>query len=82
MRMGSGPPDETGLAVFPSPPEAAPAIPAALSSVASRPAGAETLIVDANGEDVIVVLDPAGADARQIWDFIQQRKTGRKTGRM
>jgi hypothetical protein len=31
---------------------------------------------------VIVVLDAAGADARQIWDFIQQRKAGRKTGRM
>jgi hypothetical protein len=81
MRMGIGPPDQTGLAVFPSPPDTAPAIPAALSA-ASRPVGGETLIVDANGEDVIVVLDPAGADARQIWDFIQQRKTGRKTGRM
>jgi hypothetical protein len=80
--MASGPPDETGLAVFRSQPDTAPAIPAALSSAARRPAGDETLIVDANGEDVIVVLDPAGADARQIWDFIQQRKTGRKTGKM
>jgi hypothetical protein len=39
-------------------------------------------VVDANGEDVIVVLDAAGADAQQIWDFIQQRRTARKTGKM
>jgi len=31
---------------------------------------------------VIVVLDSAGADAGQIWDFIQRRRTARKTGKM
>jgi hypothetical protein len=82
MRMGSGPPDETGMAVFLAAPAADPAIPLPLSAAARRPAGGHTLIVDAGGEDVIVVLDSVGADAGQIWDFIQQRRTARKTGRM
>jgi hypothetical protein len=53
-----------------------------LSAAARRPAGGHTLIVDAGGEDVIVVLDSVGADAGQIWDFLPQRRTARKTGRM
>jgi hypothetical protein len=82
MRMGTGPPDQTGPAVFQPQPGTAPGMPSALGSAARRPADSQTLLVDANGEDVIVVLDAAGADAQQIWDFIQQRKADRKTGRM
>jgi hypothetical protein len=82
MRMGTGPPEETGIAAFL--PEAGVdlATPSPLSTTARRLAGGRTLIVDAGGEDVIVVLDTASADARQIWDFIQQHRTARKTGKM
>jgi hypothetical protein len=80
--MGTGPPDETSIAALLPQPAAEPAIPLALSTAVRRPAGGHTLIFDAGGEDVIVVLDTAGADARQIWDFIQRRRTGRKIGRM
>jgi hypothetical protein len=80
--MGPGPPDETGLAAFLRHPRVTPALPSALKAAARRTADGRTLIVEAGGEDVIVVLDAAGADARQIWDFIQQRKAGRKTSRM
>jgi hypothetical protein len=82
MRMGTGQPDETGLATSLPQPGTAPAISSALKTEARRTDGGRTLIVDAGGEDVIVVLAAAGGDAQQIWDFIQQRKTGRKTGRM
>jgi hypothetical protein len=82
MLMGSGPPDETGMAALMPQPATDPAIPLALTSATRRPVGGNTLIFDAGGEDVIVVLDTAGADARQIWDFIQRRRTGRKIGRM
>jgi hypothetical protein len=79
MRMGTGPPEEASLAAFLPQPATSPAISLALSNAARRSASGRTLIVDAGGEDVIVVLDVAGGDARQIWDFIQQRITGRKT---
>ena len=80
--MGTGAPDETGVAAFLPQPGADPAIPLPLSTAARRPAGGHTLIVDAGGEDVIVVLDPAGADAQQIWNFIRRRRAARKPGRM
>ena len=79
--MGTGQPDGTGLATSLPQPGTAPAIPSALQTAARRLAGGRTLIVDAGGEDVIVVLDAAAADARQIWEFIQQRMTVRKTAR-
>jgi hypothetical protein len=82
MRMGTGPPEQTGIAASPHQPGVDPVIPLPLSTAARRPAGGHTLIVDVGGEDVIVVLDTAGADARQIWDFIQRRRTARKTGKM
>jgi hypothetical protein len=82
MRMGTGPPEETGLAAFLPEPGVDLAIPSPLSAAVRRPAGGQTLIVDAGGEDVIVVLDRASADARQIWDFIQQHRIARKTGKM
>jgi hypothetical protein len=85
MRMGTGPPDENGMAAFLPQPEPQPGVdpagPSPLSTAARRPAGGRTLIVDAGGEDVVVVLDTADADAQQIWDFIQQRRIDRKTGK-
>ena len=80
--MGTGPPEETGIAGLLPQPGVEPPMPLPLTTAARRPAGAQTLIVDAGGEDVIVVLDTAGADARQIWDFIQRHRTARKTGTM
>ena len=80
--MGTGPPDETGEGAFLPQPGVDPAIPLPLRTAARRLADGQTLIVDAGGEDVIVVLDTAGADARQIWDFIQRHRTARKTGKM
>jgi hypothetical protein len=80
--MGTGPPEETSMAAFLPQPGVDLAIPLPLSTAARRPAGGHTLIVDAGGEDVIVVLGTAGADAGQIWDFIQQRRIARKTGKM
>ena len=81
--MGTGPPDEIGKGAFLPQPGVDPAIPSPLSSTAARRlADGQTLIVDAGGEDVIVVLDSAGADARQIWDFIQRHRTARNTGKM
>jgi hypothetical protein len=82
MRMGTGPPEETGIAGFLPEPAVDLAVPLPLGTAARRLAGGQTLIVDAGGEDVIVVLDTASADARQIWDFIQQHRTARKTGQM
>jgi hypothetical protein len=82
MRMGTGPPEETGIAASLPEPGVDVATPLPLSTAARRPAGGHTLIVDAGGEDVIVVLDSAGADAGQIWDFIQRRRTARKMGKM
>jgi len=80
--MGTGPPEETGMAAILPQPGTDPPVPLPLSTAARRPAGGQTLIVDAGGEDVIVVLDTAGADARQIWDFIQRHRTARKMGKM
>jgi hypothetical protein len=81
--MGTGQPDEMDLAAFLPPPGTAPAMPSALRTAARRPAdGDRTLVLDAGGDNVIVVLGEDGADAGKIWDFIQRRMTGRKTGRM
>jgi hypothetical protein len=80
--MGTGPPEQASMAAFLPQPGVDPGIPLPLSSAARRPAGGHTLIVDAGGEDVIVVLDSAGADAGQVWDFIQRRRAARETGKM
>jgi hypothetical protein len=78
--MGTGRPDDIDLAAFLPRPTA---MPSALRTAARRPAdGDRALVLDAGGRNVIVVLGEEGGDAGQIWDFIQQRLTGRKTGRM
>jgi hypothetical protein len=77
-RMGTG--DEVDLAIQPGTP---PAMPSALRTAARRPAdGDRALVLDAGGENVIVVLAEEGCDAGQIWEFIQQRLVRRKKGRM
>jgi hypothetical protein len=81
--MGTGQPDEIDLAAYLPQPGTPPAMPSALRSAARRPTdGDRALVLDAGGENVIVVLGEDGGDAGQIWDFIQQRLTGRKKGRM
>ncbi len=81
--MVTGKPDGIDLAAYLPPSGAAPDVPSALRTAARRPAdGDRALVLDAGGENVIVVLGEDAGDAGQIWDFIQQRLTGRNTGRM
>ncbi len=81
--MGTGRPDERDLAAFLTQRTDPPAMPSALRTAARRPAdGDRTLVLDAGGENVIIVLAEDGGDAGQIWDFIRNRLTGRNTARM
>lgn len=81
--MGTGRHDEIDLRAYLPRPSAPPVMPSALRTAARRPAdGDRALVLDAGGENVIVVLAEEGGDAGQIWDFIQQRLTGGTTGRM
>jgi hypothetical protein len=76
--MGTGP-GETGQAASPSQPGTAPVPPATLRAAVRRPAdGDRALVLEAGGDNVIVVLADEGGDAGQIWDFIQ-RLAGWKT---
>jgi hypothetical protein len=64
------------------PPEPVP-LPSELRMAAHRPPpGGAALVLDAGGQNVVVVLGEEEGDARQIWAFIQQQLTGRKTVRM
>ena len=80
--MGTGRPDDTDLAAY-LPPAASPAMPSALRAASHRPGHFDRAVVlDAGGENVVVVLGEDAGDADAIWDFIRQRMTGRKTGQM
>ncbi len=58
-------------------------LPAALRMAAHRPPpGGAVLVLDAGGQNVVVVLGEEEGDARAIWAYIQQQLTGRKTVRM
>ena len=60
-----------------------PELPSALRLAAHRPGpGGSTLVLDAGGQNVVVVLGEDEGDARLIWAFIQQQLSGRKTVRM
>jgi hypothetical protein len=60
-----------------------PELPAALRRAARRPPpGGSTLVLDAGGQKVVLVLGEDEGDARLIWAFIQQQLSGRKTVRM
>ncbi len=57
--------------------------PPALISATRRPReGGSTLVLDAGGQNVIVVLDEDGGEANLMWAFIQRCLTGRKAIRM
>jgi hypothetical protein len=57
--------------------------PPALVSAVRRPReGGSTLVLDADGQNVIVVLAEEGGEAHLMWAFIQKYLTGRKTIRM
>ncbi len=59
------------------------ALPPALVSAVRRPReGGSTLVLDADGQNVIVVLAEEGGEAHLMWAFIQKYLTGRKTIRM
>jgi len=60
-----------------------PELPSALRMAAHRPPpGGSTLVLDAGGQNVVVVLGADESDAKLIWAFIQQQLSGRKTVRM
>ena len=44
--------------------------------------GDPAVVLDAGGENVIVVLGEDAGDAGAIWNFIRQRMTGQNTGLM
>jgi len=46
------------------------------------PRGGTTLLLETDGQDVIVVVGEQGGDARQMWAFIRQQLTGKKAARM
>jgi hypothetical protein len=73
--MGTGRPDDIDLAAYL--PAAPPAMPSALRSAARRPGYFDRAVVlDAGGDNVVVVLGEESGDANAIWDFIRQRMTG------
>jgi hypothetical protein len=60
-----------------------PELPSALRRAAHRPPpGGSTLVLDAGGQNVVLVLGEDEGDARLIWAFVQQQLNGRKTVRM
>jgi hypothetical protein len=60
-----------------------PELPSALRMAAHRPPpGGSTLVLDAGGQNVVVVLGENDGDASLIWAFIHQQLSGRKTVRM
>jgi hypothetical protein len=81
--MGTGRSDEIDLAAYLPPGAPPPAMPSSLRTAARRPAdGDRALVLDAGGENVVVVLGEEAGDASAIWSFIRQRMTGRNTGLM
>jgi hypothetical protein len=81
--MGTGRPDEIDLAAYLPPAGAPAAMPSSLRTAARRPAdGDRALVLDAGGENVIVVLGEGPGDAGEIWDFIRQRMSRRSCGQM
>jgi hypothetical protein len=81
--MGTGRPDDIDLAAYLPPAAAPPAMPSALRAAARRPGYFDRAVVlDAGGDNVVVVLGEEAGDANAIWDFIQQRMTGQNTGLM
>jgi hypothetical protein len=81
--MGTGRPGEIDRAAYAPSADPPPATPSSLRSAARRPAdGDRALVLDAGGENVVVVLGDDAGDAGAIWSFIRQRMTGQNTGLM
>jgi hypothetical protein len=81
--MGTGRSDEIDLAAYLPPAAPRPGMPSSLRTAARRPAdGDRALVLDAGGENVVVVLGEEAGDASAIWSFIRQRMAGRNTGLM
>jgi hypothetical protein len=81
--METGRSDEIDLAPYLPPAGAPPVMPSSLRTAARRPGdGDRTLVLDAGGENVIVVLGEEPGDAGEIWNFIRQRMSGRDSGQM
>lgn len=79
--MGTGRSDDIDLAAY-LPATAPAAMPSALRAAARRPGYFDRAVVlDAGGDNVVVVLGEESGDANAIWDFIRQRMTG-NTGLM
>ncbi|HUA27751.1 MAG TPA: hypothetical protein VMC03_02615 [Streptosporangiaceae bacterium] len=58
-------------------------VPSPLRLAARRPPeGGSTLVLEAGGQNVVVVLGEQGGDAGKMWAFILQQLSGRKTVRM
>jgi len=72
--MGTGRSDEIDLAAYLPPAGPALVMPSSLRTAARRPAdGDRALVLDAGGENVVVVLGDEAGDADAIWSFIHQR---------
>jgi hypothetical protein len=72
--MGTGQSDEIDLAAYLPSADPTPVMPSSLRTAARRPAdGDRALVLDAGGENVVVVLGDDAGDADAIWRFIQQR---------
>jgi len=81
--MGTGRSDEIDLAKYLPPVAPPPATPSSLRTAVRRPAdGDRALVLDAGGENVVVVLGEDPGDAGAIWGFIRQRMTSQDTGLM
>jgi hypothetical protein len=81
--MGTGRSDEIDLAAYLPPAVPPPGMPSSLRTAARRPAdGDRALVLDAGGENVVVVLGEEAGDADAIWSFIRQHMAGRNTGLM
>jgi hypothetical protein len=79
-RMPDGQPEPPGRPAGIGPQPGGP--PAALLVAASRPRrGGSTLVLDADGQNVIVVLAEDGGDATLMWAFIQRHLSGWKAVR-
>jgi hypothetical protein len=81
--MGTGRPSEIDPAAYLPPADPPPAMPSSLQTAARRPADADrALVLEAGGENVIVVLGEDAGDAGEIWNFIRQCMAGRNMGLM
>ncbi len=56
--------------------------PELIQAARSPKQGGTTLVLDAGGQSVIVVLGDQGGDARVMWEYIRKHLTGQTAVRM